>query len=356
MFKSASVVLAGLALVVSSTAVIPSATAAEPTVTPTASTGPVVDVTPTTRWLNAKVRHTEFFSATFEAEAGETRAVATELVVWDAKRTAPSELFLGVTLTCTSPSGKVSSAEGGRNVWPASSDFTIPVALLLKTDVAGTYTCQADVMMCDPGDCTAPTGTGVVKIVTRKMNPRTHSFLEISAALPPWAQSQMVPQQGDVIVQAGQTQTVNWGFDLAESPGSVQVGGVLSMTNCIEKSYPRVCSGAGKTAIRGSATANVSMKLQQVATTPGTACATATATQGSGVGTTKITWQQHHAVLSIFVPDFTLSEDPGCGQTVQVTVTVKAGKGNALALEAGSKAKITSIMYAIPGDVIPSGS
>jgi hypothetical protein len=37
-----------------------------------------------------------------------------------------------------------------------------------------------------------------------------------------------------------------------------------------------------------------------------------------------------------------------------VTVTVKAGKGNALALEAGTKAKATSVLYAIPGDTVPT--
>ena len=323
---------------------------------PQASDPSILDVTPLTTVLDARKRHTEFFSANFQAEAGEVRFVATELVVKDAKNTAPDELFLGVTLSCTSPSGRVTSAEAGRNVWPAGSEFTIPVGFTMQTDVAGAHKCQADVMMCDPGNCNSPTGKGRVAIVTQKMDPRNFSLLYVSTALPSWARSQRVPPGGDRLVKPGTTYSMSGTFDVSESPGPIRVGGILSMTNCIEKSYPRVCSGAGKTAIRGSATANVSMKLQQVATTPGTACASATARQGSGVGTTKITWQQHHAVLSIFVPDFTLSEDPGCGQTVQVTVTVKAGKGNALALEAGSKAKITSIMYAIPGDVIPSGS
>lgn len=324
--------------------------------TPRASDPATLDVTPLTTVLNAAKRHTEFFSVAFEAEAGEVRFVATELVVKDAKNTAPDELFLGVTLTCVSPSGRVTSAEAGRNVWPAGSDFTIPVGFTMQTDVAGTHKCQSDVMMCDPGDCTSPTGKGRVAIVTQKMDPKNFSLLYVSTALPAWAQSQRVPLSGDRLVKPGTTYPMSGTFDVSESPGPIRVGGILSMTNCIEKSYPRVCSGAGKTAIRGSATATVSLTLQQVATTPGATCTQATATQGSGVGTTKITWQQHHAVLSIFVPDFELSDDPGCGQTVRVTLTVKAGKGNAIALESGSKAKITSILYAIPGDVIPSGS
>lgn len=325
-------------------------------VSATASDPSTLDVTPLTTVLDARKRHTEFFSASFQAEAGEVRFVATELVVQDAKNTSPDELFLGVTLSCTSPSGRVTSAEAGRNVWPAGSDFTIPVGFTMQTDVAGTHKCRSDVMMCDPGNCNSPTGTGKVAIVTQKMDPRNFSLLYISTALPAWAQSQRVPPGGDRVVKSGTSYTMSGTFDVSQSPGPIRVGGILSMTNCIEKSYPTVCKGAGKTAIRGSATATVSMTLEQVATTAGATCATAKATQGSGVGTTKITWQQHHAVLSIFVPDFTLSSDPGCGQTVKVSVTVKAGKGNGIALEAGSKTKITSIMYAIPGDVIPSGS
>lgn len=325
-------------------------------IAPADSDPAILDVTPLTTVLDARKRHTEFFSVNFQAEAGEVRFVATELVVKDAKKTAPAELFLGVTLSCLSPSGRVTSAEAGRNVWPAGSDFMIPVGFVMVTDAAGPHKCRSDVMMCDPGNCTSPTGKGRVAIVTQKMDPRNFSLLYVSTALPAWAQSQRVPPGGDRIVKPGTSYTMSGSFDVSESPGPIRVGGILSMTNCIEKAYPDICKEAGKTAIRGSATANVSLTLQQVATVSGATCATATATRGSGVGTTKITWQQHHAVLSIYIPDFTLSDDPGCGQTVKVSVTVKAGKGNAIALEAGSKAKITSLMYAIPGDVVPAGS
>lgn len=328
---------------------------ADAVATPQASDPAILDVTPLTAVLDARKRHTEFFALSFQAEAGEVRFVGTELVVKDAKNTAPDELFLGVTLSCTSPSGRVTSAEAGRNVWPAGSEFTIPVGFTMQTDVAGTHKCRSDVMMCVPGNCTSPTGTGKVAIITQKVDPKNYSLLYVSTALPAWAKSQRVPSTGDRLVKPGTSYTMSGTFDVSESPGPIRVGGILSMTNCIEKSYPTICKGASKPAIRGSATANVSMTLQQVAITPGATCATATATQGSGVGTTRITWQQHHAVLSIFVPDFTLSDDPDCGQTVQVNLTVKAGKGNAIALEAGSKAKVASIVYAIPGDVLPAG-
>lgn len=337
--------------------VLPAATPvlATQAVTPAASSGAVLDVTPLTSVLDARKRHTEFFSMSFQAEAFESRFIATELVVKDAKGTAPDELFLGVTLSCTSPSGRVTSAEAGRNVWPAGSDFMIPVGFTMQTDVAGTHKCQADVMMCDPGNCNSPTGKGKVAIVTRKMNPNSFSFLYVSTALPSWASSLRVPTTGDRLIKPGTSFTMSDSFDVSEASGPVRVGGIFSMTNCIEKDYPKVCKGAGKTAARGSATGTVSLTLSQVPTVAGTTCSTATASKATGAGPQKITWQQHHSVFSVYVPDFKLSENPGCGRTIDVTVTVKAGKGNAIALEAGSKAKMTSVVYAIPGDVIPQG-
>jgi hypothetical protein len=327
---------------------------AAPRATPAASDPAVVDVTPLTRVLDASKRHTEFFSASFQAEAGEVRFVATELVIKDAKKTSPSELFLGVTLSCVSPSGRMTSAEAGRNVWPAGSNFVIPVGFTMQTDVAGLHKCRADVMMCDPGNCTSPTGTGRVAIVTQTMDSRSYSFLYVSTSLPDWASSQRVPSGGDKVVRPGSSFTMSDSFDVSESPGPVRVGGILSVTNCIEKSYPDACKAAGKTNPRGSASATVSLKVSQEIITPGTQCPSVSATRATGAGRQTITWQQHHAVFDIYVPDFDLSADPGCGQTVDVSVTVKAGKGNAIVLESGSNAKVTSIIYAIPGDTIPA--
>jgi hypothetical protein len=332
----------------------PTAPAIAVPIAPAASGPAVVDVTPTTATLNAKKRHTDFFVASFNAEVGETRFVGTELVVLDAKGTSPSELFLGVTLSCTSPSGSVTSAEAGRNVWPAGSSFMIPVGFTFVTDVAGLHRCAATVMMCNPGNCASPTGKGTVRIVTKSMNPRSHSVLYISTALPPWANSLRVPTTGDRIIKPNTSFDMTGSLDVGGSSGPVRIGGIFSITNCIEKAYPTVCKSAGTTKIRGTALATLSLALEQEVLTPGTQCATAVATRANGAGLYRITWQQHHAVMAIYVPDFDLTEDPGCGTTVDVTVTVKAGKGNSLALESGSKKKITSVVYAIPGDTIPS--
>ena len=316
-----------------------------------ASSGSITDLVPTAKVLDARKRHTEFFSVTFQAEAGENRFVATELVVSDAKKTAPDELFLGVTLTCTSPSGKSIQAEGGRNVWPAGSDFMIPVGMLHTADVAGTYTCSADVMMCDPGNCSAPTGVGKVSIVTRAQQPKDYSFLYVSAALPSWAQSKQVPSTGDVAVQSGTSSTFTWGFDVTSAGAApVRVGAIVSMTNCIERNYPTACAKAKKTATQGSANVLIKLTATQVATQRGVKCAMAKATASTGAGKESISWQQHHAVFSTYVPDFVLSTKPGCGSSVEVEATVTVGKGNAVVVESGTKAKWSSMLYAIPGD------
>jgi hypothetical protein len=230
----------------------------------------------------------------------------------------------------------------------------IPVGFTFATDVAGVHKCAATVMMCDPGNCASPTGTGTVRIVTKSMDPRSHSVLYVSTALPPWASSERVPSSGDKVVKPGTSFTMAESFDLSDAPGPVRIGGIFSITNCIEKAYPTVCKSAGTTKIRGTALATFSLTLKQEVLTPGTQCATAVATRANGAGLYRITWQQHHVALSIYVPDFDLTDDPGCGTTIDVTVTVKAGKGNALALEAGTKAKATSVLYAIPGDTVPT--
>lgn len=357
----ALVVAAALALPLSAPAGAAPATEADTTETtaerrlagsPAASQGAVLDVTPTTNTLNARKRHTQFFTTTFEAEEGEVRFIATELVVLDAKNTAPSEIFLGVTVSCTSPSGRITSAEGGRNVWPAASSFVVPVSFTFVTDVAGTHSCQSDVMMCVPGNCTAPTAKGVVSIVTQRMNPKSYSFLYVSPSLPSWAQSAQVPR-GNGLVNPGSTLPVNQTFDLSDATGPVSVGGYFSISNCIVRGYPDACAKASKVTPRGSSSVTLALTVRQVPATEGATCATAQATKATGARTTRITWQQHHAVLLISVPSFTLSESPDCTSSVTAALTVKAGKGNSVDVEAGSRDKATSVMYAIPSDALP---
>ena len=323
---------------------------------PSDSSGAVFDKTPTTRVLSAAQRHTEFFTTTFQAEAGENRFVATSLVVMDAKGTSPNELFLGVTVSCTSPSGKVTQAEGGRNVWPAVPDFTIDVYMQLQTDVAGAYTCQSDVMMCDPGDCTAPTGTGKVKIVTRKMNPKDYSFLLVTAPVPAWAQAVPEPPNGDQLILPGKSLVLTQAFDVTEGGGvPVQVGAMLSMTNCIEDDYPTACAKAKPMKVNGSATVQLSVTATQLPTEQGVKCATTTGTSATGAGKWTITWQQHHAINVAWAPAITLSDAAGCGNSVQVQVTVKVLKGNAVVVEAGDSGKVASLTYAVPASAFAAG-
>lgn len=320
---------------------------------PAASSGPVVDTEPLSAVLDARQRHTEFFDVEFQAAAGETRFAGAVLVVQDAVNTQPNELFVGVTLTCTSPSGKARVVETGRNVWPDAAPFAIPMALTFVTDSAGTYKCQADVMMCDPGNCTSPTGTGRVRIVTSKMNPNRYSLMFVSGPLPAWATNVNMSASGNRIIEPGTTLRMVGSFKVNDLSELVRVGAVFSVSNCIERAYPDVCKKAKKTSIQGSATATVALSLAQRATTPGTACASAKATEQTGGTSTRITWQMHHAVLATWIDKFKLSTAPGCGTTIDVVMTIRAGSGNAIAVEANSRTKITSLVHTIPGGILP---
>lgn len=289
----------------------------------------------------------------FQAAAGETRFAGAVLVVQDAVNTQPSELFVGVTLTCTSPSGKARVVETGRNVWPDAAPFAIPMALTFVTDSAGTYKCQADVMMCDPGNCTSPTGTGRLRIVTSKMNPNRYSLMYVSGPLPAWATNVNMSASGNRVIEPGTTLRMVGSFKVNDLSELVRVGAVFSVSNCIERAYPDVCKKAKKTSIQGSATATVALSLAQRATTPGTTCASAKATEQTGGTSTRITWQMHHAVLATWIDNFKPSTAPGCGTTIDVVMTIRAGSGNAIAVEANSRTKITSLVHTIPGGILP---
>ncbi len=321
--------------------------------TPTALSGAVVDTEPQSAVLDARQRHTELFEVQFEAAAGETRFAGAVLVVQDAVNTQPSELFVGVTLTCTSPSGKAHVVETGRNVWPDAAPFAIPMGLTFVTDVAGTYKCQADVMMCNPGNCTSPTGTGRLRIVTAKTGPKRYSLMYVSGPLPTWATNVKMSASGNRIVEPGSTLRMVGSFKVNDLSELVRVGAIFSVSNCIEKAYPDVCKKAKKTSIQGSATATVGLSLAQRATTPGTTCASAKATEETGSTSTTITWQMHHAVLATWIDNFILSTAPGCGTTIDVVMTIRAGSGNAIAIEANSRTKITSLVHTIPGGILP---
>ena len=97
-------------------------------------------------------------------------------------RHCANELFLGVTLSCTSPSGRVTSAEAGRNVWPAAV-LQHPCRLLLRHRRRRHALVPGDGDDVRPRQLQLPTGKGVVRIVTQEMDPRSYSLLYISTAL-----------------------------------------------------------------------------------------------------------------------------------------------------------------------------
>lgn len=338
--------LVALAAVLVSMLVSPPALAAEP-----AGPGPVVDDTPAVTVVNAATaRKQEVFSVQVTANAGDRRFVRTDLVVDDVN--LPSGLpgiFLGVSVTCTDPTGATAlDVEGGRNVWKSDAGFDIAVLGMLRSATAGTYTCVTQVMICDPGSCTSPASQGSVTIAEGASGTGQQSQLAVSAALPTWARFVQIPKATDALVNPGKSLAMSKSFTFAGSTGPIAMGSVLSLTNCIVKGYPTACNAAPKMAVQGSAQVTVTLVVTQRSTTAGASCTVARAQ----AQTDTITWQEHHAVVDIAIPGLTLSTAPGCAQAVTATTTVSVGSGNSVAVEGGSRKVIQSATYALPGGVL----
>lgn len=310
------------------------------------TSGQIVDVTPAMKTLDAsKGERQTVFSTTFTAgAAGEVRFVGSELVLGNPS----TRIFVGVTVTCTGPKNFSDSIETGRNVWQGDGTIVIPVGMVITTTAAGKHTCATKVFMCDPGECGSSEASGTIPVVSKASGQKSYSLLTISEPLPDWADDDMVPGSKDVLAARGSTFTSTSTFDVANASGPVQLGVILSVTNCIEPAYPDVCSQASSTAIQGKARLSVALTAKQVSTTRGAKCASASATKKSGARGYTITWQQHHAVFAASIPSFTLATKSGCGSSIQVTVKIKAKSGNDLAVEGGSKAMPTSVAYVIP--------
>ena len=338
--------LVGLAAVCASLLVAPPALADGPV-----GPGPVVDDTPAITVVNAATaRKQEVFSVEVAANAGDRRFVRTDLVVDDV--TLPAGLpgiFLGVSVTCTDPSGATAlDVEGGRNVWKSDAGFDIAVLGMLRSATAGTYSCVTEVMICDPGSCTSPASQGSVTIAGGSSGSGQQSQLLVSAALPPWARFIQIPKATDALVNPGKSFAMSKSFTFTGATGPIAMGSVLSLTNCIVKGYPTACNAAPRMAVQGSAQATVTFVVTQKATTAGASCAVGRAQ----AQTETITWQEHHAVVDIALPAFTLSTAPGCGSSVTATTTVTVGSGNSVAVEGGSRQVIQSATYALPGGVL----
>lgn len=320
------------------------------------SSGPIVSVTPAKTTLSAKQRTTTIFTLKVAAQAGERRIARADIVVDEVKGT--TSLFVGLNLTCSDPSGaQVARAELGRNVWNTTVDFTIPAMLEFTAKTTGTYTCVTSVGLCVPGTCGAtPSGTGSLALVLKRQNPADYTWAFISAALPDWAAAVQIPKAKDVLVNPGKSLSMPKTYDLALSAGTgptakaignVDIGAVISITNCIVENYPPTCNNASKMVTQGSSKVTVTLTIAQVPTVGGAKCPVLKAKPITSV----ITWQQHHAVFDIVYRNVPLKTTSSCGTAVVVTPTVQVVSGNSAVIEGGSKNVVESASYVLPGNL-----
>ena len=317
-----------------------------------ATPGPAVDLTPQVAVINAaKERKQTVFSLDVAAQAGERRYLRSDLAVDKVvlPKGQPS-IFLGVSIICTGPGNvTVLDVEGGTNVWTSDKDFVIPVLGAFTAKESATYACITRVMICDPGNCNSPEGLGSVTLITKPAPPKDYSYLAVSGALPAWSLIYQIPKARDTLVGPGKSLAMTKAFDFTGADGPIVVGSIVSLTNCIVADYPPVCSAAKSMSTQGSARVTIALVITQLPAIAGTQCAVIKARPV----TDTITWQEHHAVADIVVPDVVLSDAPGCGRSVNVTTTVGVGKGNSVAVEGGSKRIVESVTYAVPGSPAP---
>jgi hypothetical protein len=300
--------------------------------------GGLVDTSPASTSMTPSVHHQQsVFSVQFQAaQPKERRFVTSVLAVKDTS----DRLFLGQELSCTSPSGRTTvGIETGRNFWSGGLGETVG-SFVLRVNEAGTWTCQSTVNLCEPGKCGSGTGSGTLTLDT---DPGAAvSLMKVSQPLTPWSASSRIVTR-DTALRPGKSVTFSKKIRVASGAAPAVVA-EISFSNCIEPTYPNVCASLPSHSIDGSATASIGMTVTQLPKTKGATCTVVRATGAQGAVTRTISAAQHHATFSMEIPKVTLSTSPDCTNTLRVDATVRARKGNGIAVEGGSRNKPMSLV------------
>jgi hypothetical protein len=304
---------------------------------------PLTDLTPIATSLKPELHHKQpVFEVSFTAGPQKERRFVTSLLLIEE---ASNRLFLGQTIQCTAPSGKtVTGMETGRNFWPQGDGGTV-ASFVLNVNEPGTWKCSSVANVCEPGVCegSSNAGSGNLVLATGSLVGPDASHMLVTA---PLGQLQLtgarVPKK-DVPVTPSRTMKVSKTFKIDPSE-SLGIAAEFSLTNCIERDYPRACRKQPSVAINGSSTISSALTIRQVPVTPGATCPVQRATQQQGAGRATVSAQQHHATWTYAVLDFPLSTDPSCSRTLTVEASFTAERGNGFVIESGNARKPESIV------------
>lgn len=319
--------------------------------------GGVEDRTPTVSVLSPDPEPTELFTARFTAQPNERFLVRSILAV----SSATARLFIGQTLSCVGPdAARVDGLEVGRNVDPSVEVGTQVRGFFVVAPTAeGQWTCRTLVRVAEPGasgllhrivrgltGLFRPQVSPTLTLLTAQDTPVRYSQLRVSAPLPEWAQEAR-PTSGPVPVQSGSSATLSTDVTgIPLSVGRVEFTGIVSVTTCIEETYPDACAQVTQRSKRGSSTLLPSFTVTQYG--PGLSCIRRTATASEGAAQQVLTWEEHHGILTFTLPEVRPSSEPGCEGRFRVDVTITVLDGNGVVLEPGVARRPRSLILALP--------
>lgn len=285
----------------------------------------------------------DLFDVTIPVASDSERRVV-RAIITPSKST--DRLYVGQRIECTGPSQQtITGIQTGRNVVPDEKDQRVIAQFVFSPDEAGDWHCVSKARVCNPGQCSNGSAPGKVTLdVSKDVNDRP-TRMAVSQPLPDWTQENRAGDD-DILIQSGDTGTLSTTInDIPLDQGPVQFLGTISLTNCIESTYPDACKDAKKSALQEYSKIHPVFTFTQ---TGGDGCTTVTATEKQGAYDQDISWKQHHGTYWFLVPNISLN--PDCDGTVKVDLAFTVNSGNAAVIERGTSGQPMSVIGLVPSN------
>lgn len=285
----------------------------------------------------------DLFSVSVPVQSDSERRVVRAVIT---PATVSDRLYVGQQIVCTGPSGqKITGIETGRNVVPDARDQRVTAQFVFEPDEAGDWTCVSKTRVCVPGECSSGSGKGTVGLAVSSEVRDRPTRMVVSQPLPDWTQ-ELRAGEDDVVIQSGDTGVMSTTVDdIPLDQGPVQFLGTISLTNCIEASYPEACQDVKQ---RGQQTDSAIVPTFTFTQQGGDTCTVVKATDREGAYAQDISWKQHHGTYWFVVPNIALN--PDCDGTVQVDLSFTVKKGNGIVIERGTADKPASVVGLVPSN------
>lgn len=285
----------------------------------------------------------DLFSVSVPVQSDSERRVVRAVIT---PAEASDRLYVGQQIVCTGPSKQeITGIQTGRNVVPDQQDQRVTAQFVFEPDEVGDWTCVSKVRVCVPGECSSDSGKGKVSLAVSDNVSERPTRMVVSRPLPDWTQ-ELRAGDDDVVVQSGGTGTMSTTVeDIPLDQGRVQFIGTISLTNCIEATYPEACQDVKK---RGQQADSQIVPTFTFTQQGGDGCAVVKATDQQGAYAQDISWKQHHGTYWFLVPNITLN--PDCEGTVKVDLSFEVKEGNGIVVERGTADKPTSVVGLVPSN------